>query len=50
MKKRNMAGIVFSILIFGGLAVFSFFNVKELIILKYSHELVNGNIESIDYQ
>jgi hypothetical protein len=49
MKKRNILWILFFCLIYGVGVIYSFFNIYELIILKYNHELVNGNIENIDY-
>ena len=49
MNKRNIMWILFFCIIYGGLAVFSFYQVHELLTLKKTHELVIGNIDNIEY-
>ena len=49
MKIKQLIGIIFICLICGGFALFYFFQVHELIILKNSHELVNGVIVEVNH-
>jgi hypothetical protein len=49
MKRKQIIWALFCCLVFGGFAIYSFFEVHELIVLKKSHELVNGVIEKIEH-
>ena len=49
MNKRKIIWITFFCIIYGGFAMFSFYQLYDLIVLKYSHELVEGNIEKIEH-
>jgi hypothetical protein len=49
MNKNNMKWIFFFSIVYGGLAIFTVYQLYELIILKYSHELVEGNIKKIEH-
>ena len=49
MNKKNMMWILFFCILYGGFAVFFFYQVHELLILKKTHELVTGNIDNIEY-
>jgi hypothetical protein len=50
MKRRKIIWITFFCIIYGGLAILSFYQIYELTFLKYSHELVEGEIERIEHR
>lgn len=47
-KRKQIILTLFCWLVFGGFAIFYFFEVYELMVLKKSHALVNGIIEKIE--
>jgi hypothetical protein len=49
MSRNQIFWITLFCLIYGGFAIFFFYQVKELFVLKKTHELINGFIENIEY-
>ncbi|MFP3043366.1 hypothetical protein LQZ19_16250 [Treponema primitia] len=50
MKRRKLFWILFASILYGGFAIYSFYNLYELIILKNSHILALGSIERIEHK
>jgi hypothetical protein len=49
MNKSNKKWILLCCVIYGGAGIFSFYQLRELIVLKFSNELIEGNIEKIEH-